>query len=61
MGLKDVSALDTIRNDDICKALNLTSLEEKIHTYGRKWLDYLLKMNDERVPKQALHTPKEPW
>lgn len=50
-----VPRLGRVRNDEIRKILNLSSGEENIHAYRRRWLDHLLTFNDERDPNLALY------
>lgn len=41
-----------VRNDDIRKALSISSVEENIHAYRRKRIDQLLRTNEELVSRQ---------
>lgn len=57
-GLNGVSRLDRVKNGNIRKVLNTSSVEKKIHDYRIKWLDNLLRTNEDQVPYASfvLHT-----
>jgi hypothetical protein len=51
--------LDKTRNEDIRKELGVFSINYRIGRYRQDWLEHVERMEEGRVPKQALwYRPK---
>jgi hypothetical protein len=51
--IKDCTRLDHIKND-IRKELKIQSVQNKIGEYTQNWINYFVRMTDDRMSKQIL-------
>jgi hypothetical protein len=57
--VKGCTRLDKIRNEDIRKELGVFSINDRTRRYRQDWLEHVERMEEERVPKQAVwYRPK---
>jgi hypothetical protein len=47
--------LNRKRNEEILEELHVTPLEDKLCTYRHKWFQHVLRIEDNRLPKQLLN------
>ncbi|KAJ4431066.1 hypothetical protein ANN_19659 [Periplaneta americana] len=58
--IKGCTRLDRIRSDEIREELNIESVDNKIIENRRYWIEYLLIMEDNRLPKEEEEIEDDP-